>query len=197
MNTVFMDIDTQVDFILPDGALYVKDAEKLLPVYREISALARERDIPVLASADAHAADDPEFAQFPPHCVKGQPGQKKVAETLPELFFVQENDGRPVDAEALNHDHVLFEKQTFDVFSNPKIDAYLQHLKPERVVVYGVATDYCVKAAVESLLKRNYRVELLTDAIKAVDPSAEPEILANLQKQGARLTTFAELKSRL
>ncbi|HHJ53497.1 MAG TPA: isochorismatase family protein, partial [Caldithrix abyssi] len=95
------------------------------------------------------------------------------------------------------HDHVLFEKQTFDVFSNPKIDVYLRHLKPERVVVYGVATDYCVKAAVESLLKRNYRVELLTDAIKAVDPSAESEILANLQKQGARLTTFAELKSRL
>ncbi len=197
MNTVFIDIDTQVDFIMPDGALYVKDAEKLLPIYKEISSFARSGGIPVLASADAHAADDPEFKQFPPHCVKGQPGQKKVPETLPDLFFVQENDGRSVEPDQLRYDHILFEKQTFDVFSNPKIDAYLQHLKPERVVVYGVATDYCVKAAVESLLKKNLNVYLLTDAIKAVDPSSEKEILNNLEKNGARLTTFSEIKEQL
>ncbi len=190
MSVLFLDIDTQIDFMMPQGALYVPQAEQLLPVLKRISDYAIAKHIPVLASADAHAVDDPEFEQFPPHCIKGRPGQQKVAETYPKLFLVEEHDEKAVNPENLNRDHVLFEKRTFDVFSNPKIELYLQHYQPEQVVVYGVATDYCVQAAVLSLLERDYPVVLLTDAIKAVDPSLEAGVLKNLQSKGALLTTF-------
>ncbi len=197
MSLVFLDIDTQVDFIMPDGALYVQGAEQLLPLYEKISHFALDRGISVLASADAHDADDPEFAQFPPHCVKGTKGQLKVPQTLPDLFYVHENDGAPVDEDLFKFNHALFEKQTFDVFSNPKIEAYLKQWQPQTVAVYGVATDYCVKAAVEGLLERQYRVWLLTDAIKAVQPEKEAEILKNLQARGVRLTTFERLREEV
>ena len=193
MHCVFFDIDTQNDFIHPDGALYVPGAEKLIEIYDEISVYALDNEITVLASADAHDENDPEFLQFPPHCVRNTEGQKKIKETLPHIFLVQPNDGKKVKKSDLQQTSVLFEKQTFDVFSNPKIETYLNYIKPEQVVVYGVATDYCVKAAVEGLLDRNYSVLLLTDAIRAVDPHNEQKILDELVAKGAKLGTFDHL----
>lgn len=197
MSLVFLDVDTQIDFIMPEGALYVKGAEELLPVYEQISHFAVDHGIPVLASADAHDENDPEFRQFPPHCLKGTKGQLKVPQTLPDLFYVHENDGASVEEDLFKFNHALFEKQTFDVFSNPKIEAYLKRWQAQTVVVYGVATDYCVKAAVESLLERRYRVWLLTDAIKAVQPEKEKAILENLQARAVRLLTFNQLQKEL
>lgn len=193
MHCIFLDIDTQNDFIHPHGALYVPGAEKLIEIYDEISVYALDNEITVLASADAHDEKDPEFSQFPAHCVKNTEGQKKIKETLPDIFLVQPNDGKPVKKEDLQNSNVLFEKQTFDVFSNSKIETYLNYLKPEKVVVYGVATDYCVKAAVEGLLRRDYAVMLLTDAIRAVDPHAEKNVLDELTAKGAELGTFDHL----
>lgn len=193
MPYIFLDVDTQNDFILPGGGLYVPGAEKLIDTYDKIAVYALDNDITVLASADAHKADDPEFSQFAPHCVKGTPGQKKIDQTLPHLFLVQENDGQEVDPVDLNHGNVLFEKQTFDVFSNPKIDAYLKFLEPKKVVVYGVATDYCVKAAVQGLLKRGLPVILLADAVRAVNPESEQAILDDFASRGVEISSFDKL----
>ncbi len=195
MDVLYFDIDTQNDFIEPSGALYVPGAETLKGVYRNISAFAKERGITVLASADAHAKNDPEFSQFPPHCVAGSFGQRKIPETLPELFFVQPNDGRPLQDADFNHRCVQLEKQTFNVFSNPKTERYLQKLQPKQVVVYGVASDYCVKAAVEGLLERHFPVILLTDAIKAVTPESEAAILRDFSARGVQLVTSQILAS--
>ena len=68
---VFVDVDTQVDFMLPAGKLYVPRAEQLIPNLAKLMTWAREHNIPVLSTADAHSVDDPEFAQWPPHCVAG------------------------------------------------------------------------------------------------------------------------------
>lgn len=193
MHCIFLDIDTQNDFIHPGGGLYVPSADKLIDIYDKISVYALDNEITVLASADAHTPNDPEFTQFAPHCVKGTEGQKKIEQTLPHLFFVQPNDGKPVKIEDLNRTNILFEKQTFDVFSNSKIDTYLQYLKPSKVVVYGVATDYCVKAAVEGLLDRNYPVILLTDAIRAVNPASEQTILDDFSNRGVEISSFDQL----
>src|SRR5579885_2662099 len=78
---VFLDIDTQVDFMLPHGALYVPGAEQIIPNLRALMVYAQEHQIPVLSSADAHAPDDPSFAQWPPHCVVGTEGQRRIPET--------------------------------------------------------------------------------------------------------------------
>ena len=71
---VFFDVDTQVDFILPTGALYVPGAEQIVPNLKKLMDYARANRIPVLSSADAHPPDDKSFAQWPPHCVVGTEG---------------------------------------------------------------------------------------------------------------------------
>ena len=55
-------------------------------------------------------------------------------------------------------------------------------------VVYGVATDYCVKVAVLGLLTRGHRVAVVVDAIRAVDPASEADILTEFARRGALLT---------
>ncbi len=85
----FFDVDTQIDFMLPHGNLYVPGAEKIIPNLVRLMAFAREHDIPVISSADAHTPDDPEFKIWPPHCVIGTPGQKRIPETqLPGAVVV-------------------------------------------------------------------------------------------------------------
>ncbi len=56
-----------------------------------------------------------------------------------------------------------------------------------RFVVYGVATDYCVRAAVSGLLDRGCRVAVVVDAIRAIDPAAEAELLTDFARRGALL----------
>ena len=61
MKTVFVDVDTQIDFLYPAGALYVPGAEALLPVLARLNQYAAAQSIPVLSTMDAHLEDDPEF----------------------------------------------------------------------------------------------------------------------------------------
>jgi nicotinamidase/pyrazinamidase len=82
VNTVFVDIDTQIDFLFPAGALYVPGAETALPVISALNQHAGRIGTVVISSADAHAEDDPEFAAWPHHCVAGTVGQLKPASTL-------------------------------------------------------------------------------------------------------------------
>lgn len=81
-NAIFVDVDTQFDFMDPAGALYVPGAERIVPNLRRLFAAAIEHAVPVISTADDHAPDDPEFADFPPHCVRGTPGQLRLAHTL-------------------------------------------------------------------------------------------------------------------
>src|SRR5258705_11341300 len=76
-DVVFVDIDTQNDFLLPVGALYVPGAERIIPTLARIYDLAKRKSIPVISSADAHSERDPEFASWPPHCIAGTLGQLK------------------------------------------------------------------------------------------------------------------------
>ena len=126
-NIFFMDIDTQRDFMLPEGNLYVPGAERIIPKLRRLFDFARKNEITILSSADAHTASDPEFQDFPPHCVQGSDGQHKLDETLLPRPLVFQN--KPVDRNLLDvirkHRQIIVEKQTLDVFDNP-ITEYTQ-----------------------------------------------------------------------
>ena len=79
MKTVFVDIDTQIDFLFPAGALYVPGAERILPAIAQLNHYAVEHSMPLISTADAHSENDPEFRTWPPHCVAGTAGQSKPA----------------------------------------------------------------------------------------------------------------------
>ena len=72
--------------------------------------------------------------------------------------------------------HLTLNKKEFDVFSRPDADDLVARYNEREptFVVYGVATDYCVRAAVDGLLARRCRVAVVADAVRAIDPRKEP-----------------------
>jgi nicotinamidase/pyrazinamidase len=184
---VFVDVDTQRDFLEPDGALFIAGSTAIRPNLARLTRSARDRGIPILATACAHEEGDPEFAVFPPHCLLGTPGQTRVDETAWPGGPVLEPGGPIPDPIP---PHLTIHKQKYDVFSNPDAGRLVERygLGGPTFVVYGVATDYCVRCAVEGLLDRGRRVAIVADAVRAVDPSAEAALLTEFARRGALLT---------
>ncbi len=191
---VFVDVDTQRDFLDPGGALPIAGASAILPNLARLTEFARKVGIPVLATACAHAPDDPDPEPFPLHCLIGTAGRERVAATSWPGSLVVGPDDRlpPGDLPP----HVTLEKRHYDVFSHPEADRLVSRYDaadPRRptFVVYGVATDYCVGAAVRGLLVRGHRVVLVADAIRPVDRGAEAGVLTELVGRGASLILTA------
>lgn len=192
---VLVDVDTQVDFVLPHGNLYVPGAEKLIPQWERLMKFAQQHHIPVISSADAHAPDDREFQQFPPHCVRGTSGQQKITATLLPDRRIVPNEPNAVARDSAAQQWVL-EKQALDLFTNANATRLVEKLAAAEYIVFGVATDYCVKAAAEGLLNMGRRVAVVTDAIEGIDPAGSRATLEQLQQRGARLVTTDEVLSQ-
>lgn len=189
----FFDVDTQVDFMLPHGKLYVPGAEKLIPNLVKLMSFARQRGIPVISSADAHAPDDPEFKIWPPHCVMGTPGQARIPETqFPEAVVVPSRPGA-FTPPARWAGQTIVEKPTYDTSNNPNFDAILSSLGPRRCVVFGVATEYCVRADALALRRRGLAVDLVVDAIQAITEEGGRKALEELKAAGVGFCTTREV----
>ena len=176
MKTVFFDVDTQIDFMFPSGALYVPGAETILERVAALNQYAASNGIPLISTMDAHAEDDPEFQVYPHHCVAGTLGQRKPASTLVGQIFV--------------------EKQKLDCFSNPDLPGLLERLGAERYVVYGVVTEICVKLAAMGLLKTGGRVEIVTDAVRSLSNAAAEKMFAEFRAAGGFLTQGSAILSQ-
>jgi nicotinamidase/pyrazinamidase len=184
---VFVDVDTQRDFLEPSGALYVPGSTEILPNLARLTDFARRHLIPILATTCAHLPDDPVLMHFPPHCMAGTPGQALVAETFCSDSVVL-NAGERLTGELPLH--LTLQKRDLDIFNRPDADELIARYNRDQptFVVYGVATDYCVRAAVNGLLQRNCRVAIVVDAVRAIDASAEADILSEVARRGALLT---------
>ncbi|MFC1594033.1 cysteine hydrolase family protein [Candidatus Omnitrophota bacterium] len=189
-KVIFADIDTQFDFMKRKGNLYVSGAEKIIPRLKKLTRYAHTKNIPIFASVDAHAQRDPEFQQFPGHCVSGSRGQKKIKETLLRKRFIvkrKKYSKRFLKQILHRYPQIIIEKNTFTVFSNPNTASLFR--LADTVYVYGVATDYCVKACCEGLLKLKREVYLITDAIAAVSTRQGQSVLRQLKARGVKLMT--------
>jgi nicotinamidase/pyrazinamidase len=149
---LYFDIDTQIDFMYPAGALYVPGAEKLIPLIATLNRAAVASGGKVISTACAHEEDDPEFKVWPPHCVKGTVGQLKPCALL-----------------LGSEEQIILEKGQLDLFSNPKTEALIRELQPEECIVYGVVTEYCVRLCAMGLLDRGYKVSLVREAIQSLN----------------------------
>jgi nicotinamidase/pyrazinamidase len=195
MKPVFFDIDTQIDFMYQAGALYVPGAERILPGVAGLNRFAAEHGFPLISTADAHAEDDPEFRLWPPHCVIETPGQRKPAATLLEDRIVVPNRACEFSVEGARQ--IVVEKQTLDVFDTRNIGRLLERLRAEMYVVYGVATEICVKRAALGLLKTGKPVTLITDAVKGIDPNDCARAVEEFQASGGILATIGEICGQL
>ncbi len=192
---VFLDVDTQVDFMSPSGSLYVPHAEEIIPNLAKLMFWAREHRIPIISSADTHAPDDPEFAQWSPHCVAGTPGQRRIAETFfPDAVVVEDRPGA-FQASKEWVGQLIVEKPVYDFTSNVNFDAILASLGQPRFVVFGVATEYCVLADVLALRKRSLPVALVRDAIKPISDEGGQKAIEEMVAAGVQLVTTAAVCS--
>ncbi len=207
MRTIHWDIDTQIDFIHADGLLAVPGAEAILPNLQRLTAHAHATGTRIVATADDHdlghaeISDTPDWAStFPPHCMRGTPGQAKVRETA--LRDPLEVHAVPWDAAALTaavqsgEGDILINKPGTDVFRwNPNAATVLAALAPTQIIAYGVATDICVLAAVTGLRRLRPEAELVivTDAIAALDTSRGEALMQEWAASGFTLATTAQL----
>lgn len=205
-RVIFWDVDTQYDFMRADGKLYVPEAEHVIPNLKRLTDYAHDHGIRIVASADDHVMSHPEISAtpdwtstFPPHCLRGTAGQKKIPETaLSEPLVIEP---APLAPEVLGErirghaGDILFHKHRFDVFTNENVAAALDVLDPDDIVLYGVATDVCDKAAVEGLLERrpHTRLFVVTDAIKGIDKDVSEHLLKEWGDEGVRLVTTKEV----
>ena len=192
-KTVFVDIDTQFDFMNPRGNLYVPDAEDIIDNIKKLFDYAKEHKIKILSSTDAHMVDDPEFNLFPAHCVKGTPGNQKIEASTCNDNITIENREQEITESIMDHDQIIVESQTFDIFESTNTDKIVKKLDVQNFVVFGVATDYCVKAAVLGLLKRGYNVSLVADATTAITIKGEEQSLNEMKDAGAVYTTTKDV----
>jgi nicotinamidase/pyrazinamidase len=191
---VLWEVDTQADFMLPGGKLYVPGAEKIIPNIRRLVNAAAESGVLVVSSGDAHRENDPEFQRFPPHCLQGSPGAQIIPEGLRNNpVTVPNNPSVPAPTDLSRHSQVVLEKQTLDVFDNPHTSELVERLGREtHYVVFGVVTEYCVRCAAKGLLDRGRKVAIVRDSIEALEPEDGRRALDELQGLGARLITTDE-----
>jgi nicotinamidase/pyrazinamidase len=173
MKRVFFDIDTQIDFMFPAGALYVPGAERLVPVISRLNHFAAQNGIPLISSMCAHSEDDPEFKQWPPHCVMDTVGQLKPATTMVG--------------------QIILEKQQLDLFTNPNIHSVLRELAADEYFVYGVVTEYCVRLSALGLLKTGKPVTLITDAIQHLDRAKASAFEKQFREQGGTCSSLSKV----
>lgn len=196
---ILWDVDTQVDFMLPGGRLYVPGAEETIPAMRRLVEAARAAGIVHVASADDHELTDPEISgepdlvnTYPPHCLRGTRGAQKIPETeqveplpLGSLPFPPGLVPGLVEGRR----ELLLLKKSFDVFTNPNTEPLLATLDPDEIVVFGVATAVCNDAAIRGFLLRGRRVRFVEDAARGLDADRVAACTAAWRAGGVELTT--------
>ena len=195
---VFIDIDTQYDFMFSKGRLYINEAEKIIPNLKLLTEAAFKRDIRIISTADTHLKNDPEFKRFPAHCVEKSPGQKKIPQTLLKKHILISQKiltRKELFTKIEGCKQIIIEKNTYDVFTNFNLSRLLKPFN--EAFVYGVAVDYCVKYAVLGLLQSGLKVNLVTDAVSAVEPREGKALLAKFKDNGVKLVKTREVLSQI
>jgi nicotinamidase/pyrazinamidase len=197
---ILWDVDTQVDFMLPHGKLYVPGAEETIPAMAGLVAAARAAGVVHVASADDHELTDSEISEqpdysttYPPHCLRGTRGARKIPET-------EQEDPVPITLELLPEHYLagrefLLLKKSFDVFTNPNTDRLLQHLDAGEIVVFGVATDVCNDAAIRGFLERGRTVRFVEDAARGLDEGRVTSCTGAWRDAGVEFTTAEQVIS--
>jgi len=191
---VFWEVDAQADFMLPGGKLYVPGAEAIIPNIRRLVEAAQGTGAWLVSTVDAHRENDPEFRRFPPHCLQGSPGARIIPEGLAKNPFTVPNDPLvELPRDIFRHSQVVLEKQTLDDFDNPHTSELVERLgRQAEYLVFGVATEYCVKYAAKGLLDRGRKVAIVRDAVRPLEPEQGARALDELEGLGARLITTQE-----
>ena len=193
-GTALLAVDVQNDFADPAGGLAVAGAEAIISILNEEIAAARAAGAFVAYTQDWHPASTPHFAKdggtWPVHCVGGTWG----AELHPGLAA----DAGPSVRKGTNGEDgysgfTMRDPRTGATVPT-EMDGLLRSHGIRRVVIGGLATDYCVKATALDALALGYETHVLVDCVRPVEvaPGDGERALAEIGRAGARLVGRAE-----
>jgi nicotinamidase/pyrazinamidase len=176
-------VDVQNDFC-PGGALAVPRGDEVVPVINRLL----ERHWLSVATKDWHPAGHCSFESrggpWPPHCVQGTAG----AELHPKL------DATKIRLVITKGSHP--DRDAYSGFQGTELAKILRGKGVNRVVVCGIATDYCVRATAHDALQEGFEVLVLEDAIRGVEvqPGDSQRALDELRQAGAAVIISSDLR---
>lgn len=167
-STALIIVDVQNDFAAPDGNLYVRAGEDVVPVINAEIARAKAAGAQVAYTADWHPESTPHFQKdggiWPVHCVGDTWGAEFHADLVVDGPVVRKGtNGEDGYSGFTMQDPVTLEPTPTELAN------LLRDGKIECIVVVGLATDYCVKATALDGITAGFGVQLLTEAVRAVD----------------------------
>ncbi len=206
MTILFWNVDTQYDFMRDDeeyrGKLPVQGAKEIESTLEYITRLAEQKDIKVINTADKHndstkeISDDPDLVNtFPEHCMEGTKGMEYVPATNPKDPYVIDWKDDTFDKErVLGTRNIVIYKDKFSAFEgNPHTRDVLETINPDKVIVYGVATNVCVNYAVQGLADSGREVYVVTDAIKELPNIPLEDTLGVWEEKGVNMISSEDL----
>lgn len=173
-NMALVVVDWLNDFAHPDGVLYTPASERIRQNVVDAVSYSRRNDVPIVYTNDAHDVDDPEFETIEPHAIKGTWGADLI-DLVPDT------------------DDAVFEKKTFNAFTNPQLAQYLNDIGVEYVVGIGLITNICVLETVKGALENGFTPYVIEDAIGELDGADLEADLGELGKY-AKLVTLDEFR---
>jgi nicotinamidase/pyrazinamidase len=189
-RTALVVVDVQNDFADSSGSLSVSGGEAIVPRVNEAVAQATEAGAFLVATQDWHPEVTPHFAKdggiWPVHCVSGTWGAElHPALRLPPGAARVRKGTRGEDG----YSAFSVRDPRTGVESATELEERLREHRITRLVVCGLATDYCVKATALDGRRLGFEVEVIADAVAPVDLQAGDgeRALAEMQEAGIRL----------
>lgn len=203
-NAIFCEVDVQNDFVA--GSLQV--AQVLDNGGQRLSNMLElsEHAGMLIGSVDSHdfrawefksndnVGPNGEDPQFPDHCVVGTWGWLRVQRDVrKDVVFIPDAElgDTQLAKRMMGSSSIFFMKEVYSLFANPNAEKALREITKTRdtntVVLYGIATDYCVKAAIEGLEAFGMKVIVVEDAIAAVDKDMGKVLVEKWRAQGIEL----------
>jgi len=195
---VLIDLNTQYDICVREGADPVANVETLIPALRRVIAWAKRNHAPIVSSLNSRRPYELSPNNHHQHCLEGSPGQQKVAFTVMALHACIDVDNTlcvPADL-FRRHQQVIFRERADNLLGNPKADRFLTQLKAGEYLIFGSGVECSVKTLALGLLAREKRVSVIVDACGYWNQAEADFALRQMAAKGAKLLTVDQLGAR-
>jgi nicotinamidase-related amidase len=185
---VLVDINTQRDFFLADGAVCIRNHRRVLAHIRRLMAWARRRDISVVSTCEVYPENNGYDGESR-YCIDGTSGQLKISYTLlgSRISFPADgNTDLPRDM-LRRYQQVILHKRCPDPFDEPRIDRVLSEVCAAEFILVGACAEGAVKAAALGLLQRDKKVSVVIDAVGYHDNREAKLAFRKMEAKGAKL----------
>lgn len=183
---VVIDIDTQKDFFLADGASCVRNHRRVLMNIRRVLAWSRVKNVRVISTTLCQPGRNSDSFRTP--------GWQKISYTLrrKRIEFIPDGSTDLQRDLFVNYDQVILDKRTIDPFDEPRADRLLSELRADEMIVIGGIAEGAVVATVLGLLQRGKRVTVLIDAVGTHDRQQADVAFRKMRAKGALLSETRE-----